>query len=109
MKNQADYSLYKCPYSHVRKEFEHVLKGPEGYEATFGVWCNCGFRGPVFCLDPAELKLERLDAETGTAQMTIDRDWLRKKIEADPDDLECEAGILHLEAPAQMTKLKKSG
>lgn len=59
MKNQADYSLYKCPYSHLEKDCGHELHGPEGYENTYGVWCACGFRGPVFCLDPDELKLEK--------------------------------------------------
>ena len=29
------------------------------YEDTYGIWCACGFRGPVFCLDPIELKLEK--------------------------------------------------
>ena len=57
MKNKADYSLYKCPYEHLEKEVGHELKGPEGYENTYGVWCACGFRGPVFYLDPAELNL----------------------------------------------------
>jgi hypothetical protein len=58
MKNKADYSKYKCPYSHLPKECGHELKGPEGYENTYGVWCDCGFRGPVFYLKPEELKLE---------------------------------------------------
>jgi len=58
MKNQADYSSYYCPYSHIEKECGHELKGPEEYENTFGVWCACGFRGPVFCLDPEKLKLK---------------------------------------------------
>jgi hypothetical protein len=31
--------------------------------------------------------------------MQIDRDWLLRKIKEDPDDLACEAGILHPEAP----------
>ena len=39
MKNQADYSLYKCPYSHIEKDCGHELHGPEGYENTYGVWC----------------------------------------------------------------------
>jgi hypothetical protein len=60
MKNQADYSLYKCPYEHIEKDCGHELKGPEGYENTYSVWCACGFRGPVFCLDPIELKLEKI-------------------------------------------------
>lgn len=58
LKNKADYSQYKCPYSHLEKECGHDLKGPEGYENTYGVWCACGFRGPVFYLEPSELKLE---------------------------------------------------
>jgi len=61
MKNQADYSLYKCPYSHIEKDCGHELHGPEGYENTYGVWCACGFRGPVLCLDPSDLKLEKKD------------------------------------------------
>jgi hypothetical protein len=62
MKNQADYSQYKCPYSHLKKECGHELHGPEGYEQSFGVWCPCGFRAPVFYLDPTELRLEKKDA-----------------------------------------------
>jgi hypothetical protein len=63
MKNQANYSKYRCPYSHIEKECGHELKGPEGYVDNYGevvcyVWCACGFRGPVFCFDPGELKLE---------------------------------------------------
>ena len=57
MKNKADYSKYECPYSHIDKECGHELHGPEGFEDTYGVWCACGFRGPVFCLDPVELNL----------------------------------------------------
>lgn len=60
LKNQADYSLYRCPYSHVEKECGHELKGPEGYVDSYSIWCACGFRGPVFCLDPKQLKLELL-------------------------------------------------
>jgi len=58
MKNEANYSLYKCPYSHIEKECGHELYGPEGYENTYGIWCACGFRGPVFCLNPDDLNLE---------------------------------------------------
>ena len=58
MKNQADYSKYKCPYEHLEKECGHDLRGPEGFENTYGVWCECGFRGPVFYLSPEELRLE---------------------------------------------------
>ena len=60
MKNGADYSQYKCPYEHVEKECGHELKGPEGYVHTYGIWCACGFRGPVFELDPDKLKLEKI-------------------------------------------------
>jgi hypothetical protein len=60
MKNQADYSLYKCPYEHVKKDCGHALHGPEGYHDVYSVWCACGFRSPVFCLDPIELKLETI-------------------------------------------------
>jgi hypothetical protein len=63
MKNHTDYSLYECPYSHIEKDCGHELKGPEGYQNTYGVHCSCGFRGPVFCLEPEELKLEKLEAE----------------------------------------------
>jgi len=59
MKNQADYSLYKCPYEHLQKDCGHEIHGPEGYENTYGVWCACGFRGPVFYLNPDDLKLEK--------------------------------------------------
>ena len=59
MKNKYDYSKYKCPYEHLEKECGHHLKGPEGYEDAYGVWCACGFRGPVFYLDPYDLKLEK--------------------------------------------------
>lgn len=62
MKNKADYSKYKCPYSHLEKECGHELHGPEGYENTYGVWCACGFRAPVFYLDPVDLRLELKDA-----------------------------------------------
>ena len=58
MKNLVDYSNYQCPYSHIEKECGHELKGPEGYQETYSVWCACGFRGPVFTLDPIELKLK---------------------------------------------------
>ena len=59
MKDQADYSLYECPYSYIEKECGHELHGPEGYQDSYGVWCACGFRAPVFCLDPDDLKLKR--------------------------------------------------
>ena len=59
MKNQADYSQYECPYSYLEKECGHELHGPEGYADTYGVWCPCGFRGPVFYLDPEQLGLKR--------------------------------------------------
>jgi len=59
MKNQADYSLYKCPYEHLPKDCGHEIHGPEGYENIYGVWCACGFRGPVFYLNPDDLKLEK--------------------------------------------------
>jgi len=61
MKNKADYSKYKCPYAHLDKELGHKLEGPEGYEETYGVWCACGFRGPVFYIDPKELNLELIN------------------------------------------------
>ena len=58
MKNRADYSQYECPYAHLKKDCGHDLKGPEVYEDTYGVWCECGFRGPVFYLEPDELRLK---------------------------------------------------
>ena len=62
MKNEADYSQYKCPYFHIKKECGHKLEGPEGYENAYGIWCACGFRGPVFCLNPTDLKLEKINS-----------------------------------------------
>jgi len=61
LKNKHDYSLYKCPYAHLKKEVGHTLHGPEGYEDTYSVWCQCGFRGPVFYLEPDDLGLEFLE------------------------------------------------
>ena len=58
MKNKADYSKYKCPYSHLEKESGHELHGPEGYQDVYSVWCACGFRAPVFYLEPEELGLK---------------------------------------------------
>lgn len=60
MKDWADYSKYRCPFDHIEKDCGHELKGPEGYIKTYGVWCECGFRGPVFTLSPEDLKLERI-------------------------------------------------
>jgi hypothetical protein len=57
-KEKIDYSKYKCPYSHLKKDYGHELKGPHGYENVDSVWCQCGFRGPVFYLDPEDLELE---------------------------------------------------
>ena len=57
MKNPVDYSRYECPYSHLPKECGHELMGPEGYDDAYGVWCACGYRGPVFVLDPEDLGL----------------------------------------------------
>ncbi len=81
MKNRADYSQYKCPYSHIEKDCEHLLQGPEGYEDTYSVWCACGFRGPVFILDPEKLRLEKVggndseqcpDCKLGTIQENLE-------------------------------------
>lgn len=64
MKNQADYSKYKCPFEHLEKEFGHELNGPDGFfddnsnAPSFRVWCACGFRGPANYIDPDELRLE---------------------------------------------------
>jgi len=60
MKNIANYSEYECPYSHIEKDCGHKLHGPEGHEDVYGIWCACSFRGPVFCLDPKKLKLEKI-------------------------------------------------
>ena len=60
LKNKADYSKYQCPYSHLEKECVHQLHGPEGYENMYSVWCQCGFRGPVFYLEPKQLKLKKI-------------------------------------------------
>ena len=68
MQNKADYSLYSCPYSYLEKECGHELKGPEGFEKTYGVWCSCGFRGPVFYLEPEQLKLKLKDAPRDTVE-----------------------------------------
>jgi hypothetical protein len=57
MAEKIDYSKYRCPYEHLKKECGHELKGPEGYEGH-SVWCACGYRGPVFYLNPEQLKLE---------------------------------------------------
>lgn len=61
----VDYSKYKCPYDYLEKECGHELKGPEGYEDSFSVWCACGYRGPVFYLNPEDLKLELKEPESG--------------------------------------------
>ena len=67
MKNQFDYSLYKCPYSHLEKECGHELQGPEGFiddngiSESFRVWCQCGFRGPAYYFNPETLKLVKID------------------------------------------------
>jgi hypothetical protein len=71
MKNKADYSKYECPYSHLEKECGHELHGPEGYQDEYSVWCACGFRGPVFYLDPDELGLKlkkEKDSQESTEQ-----------------------------------------
>jgi hypothetical protein len=57
MSNKVDYSKYECPYSHVEKEIGHELHGPEGYQDVYSLWCACGFRAPVFYLDPDKLGL----------------------------------------------------
>ena len=58
MKNQADYSKYECPYSHLEKESGHELRSPVGYTDVYSVWRACGFRAPVMYLDPNELGLK---------------------------------------------------
>jgi hypothetical protein len=64
MKNQVDYSQYRCPFDHIDKACGHELYGPEGYFDADGgdayrVWCSCGFRGPAFSLDPEQLRLRK--------------------------------------------------
>lgn len=56
--NRADYSLYKCPYDHLEKECGHELHGPDSYGNTYSVWCECGFEGPAFYLEPKDLCLK---------------------------------------------------
>jgi hypothetical protein len=63
MKNQADYSLYKCPYSYIEKDCGHLLEGPEAFADTYSVWCQCGFRGPVFVLDVEDLNLVLIEPQ----------------------------------------------
>jgi hypothetical protein len=58
MKNVVDYSKYKCPYSYIDIGLSHSLHGPNTFKQINWVWCLCGFRGPIMCLDPEELKLE---------------------------------------------------
>ena len=57
MSEKIDYSKYECPYSHLEKESGHELHGPEGYQDVYSVWCDCGFRAPVFYLNPDKLGL----------------------------------------------------
>ena len=76
MKNFFDYSQYECPYSHLPKDCGHEIHGPEGYadengRQTVSVWCACGFRGPVFYLDPEQLGLKRR-AIIANSQKTLD-------------------------------------
>lgn len=57
MTDKVNYSLYKCPYEHLKKDCGHELHGAAGCEDIYGVWCACGFRGPAFYTDPADLRL----------------------------------------------------
>lgn len=57
MENEIDYSVYQCPYAHLKKDCGHELHGPGRYRDIYSVWCQCGFRGPVFYFDPEELGL----------------------------------------------------
>ena len=61
MKNKADFSKCECPYSHLEKKCGHELHGHEGYSDAYGIWCQFGFRGPVFYLEPDQLKLKLKD------------------------------------------------
>lgn len=58
MSEKIDYSKYECPYSHLEKKCGHELHSPEGYQDIYSVWCQCGFRAPVFYLDPVVLGLK---------------------------------------------------
>jgi len=71
MKDRTDYSKYECPYSHCEKECGHELHGPEGYEDTYGVWCECGYRAPVFSLDPEKLGLKLKGEPVEEAQVEM--------------------------------------
>lgn len=78
MKDKFDYSKYKCPYEYLSKECGHELNGPEGCGNVYSVWCACGYRGPVFYLDPKELKLELKDTPQ-PKQETVkecDHEWV---------------------------------
>ena len=61
--SKIDYSKYECPYSHLEKECGHELHSPEGYQDVYSVWCQCGFRAPVFYLDPEQLGLKLKSVE----------------------------------------------
>lgn len=52
---KTDYSLYKCPYSHIEKVGGHQLHAPN----FRSIWCSCGFRGPAFYFKPGGLNLEK--------------------------------------------------
>ena len=79
MKNKVDYSKYECPYSHLEKESGHELHGPEGYQDVYSVWCACGFRAPVFYLNPDELGLKlKKKTDVATCAITLHSYvWLR--------------------------------
>ena len=85
MKNQADYSQYRCPFDHMEKECGHELQGPEGFcdddrkSNAFRIWCPCGFRGPAFYLDPEKLRVKKKTKKT-LGKLRIERktvldDW----------------------------------
>lgn len=65
MIDEYDYSQYECPFAHITKDCGHELHGAEGYENTYGIWCACGFRGPVFVFDPVDLKLQKKPDKAG--------------------------------------------
>jgi hypothetical protein len=72
MNEKIDYSKYECPYSHLEKECGHELHSPVGYQDVYSVWCECGFRAPVFYLDPVVLGLKLKDNSN-------DRKWVCQK------------------------------
>ena len=70
--NGVDYSKYRCPFDHIEKDCGHKLIGPEGYQDAYSVWCACGFRGPVFALDPVALGLRPIAPDVDALGLPAD-------------------------------------